>query len=111
MLSAEQLIDLEIRIGDEIERLQGEMENSTVEREAIAPDVSIGRLSRLDSMQMREVAREAQRRREERLRLLEAARDRLDEGEYGFCERCGGEIGWERLDAQPEAVRCGICAR
>lgn len=110
MLTVEQLIELEVRVGEEIENLSAEMASSEAEREAISPDKGIGRLSRLDAMQMQEVAKEAQRRREERLRLLEAAQDRMDAGEYGHCQRCGEAIAWPRLEAQPEALYCGGCA-
>ena len=43
------------------------------------------------------------------LRELEAARSRLAEGRYGTCDDCGGEIGFERLKANPAAVRCIAC--
>ena len=43
------------------------------------------------------------------LRSLEAARGRLTEGSYGTCVDCGGEIGFERLRANPAAVRCIGC--
>jgi DnaK suppressor protein len=43
------------------------------------------------------------------LRGLEAARTRLTEGSYGVCANCGGEIGFERLRANPAAVRCIDC--
>lgn len=110
MLTVDQLIDLEVRIQEEMDRLRAEMEGSSTEREAVSPDKAIGRLSRLDSMQMQEVAKDAQRRREERLHLLEAAMDRMDEGDYGHCQVCREEIPFERLNAQPEAIRCGPCA-
>lgn len=35
---------------------------------------------------------------------------RIDAGDYGACDRCGEEIAWVRLEAQPEAMRCGRCA-
>lgn len=110
MLTIEQIIDLEIRIEEELERLEAESAGSEAERETVAPDKAIGRLSRLDAMQMQEVAKDAERRREVRLHALEAARDRIDNGEYGQCDRCGKWIPFERLDAQPEADRCGRCA-
>ena len=43
------------------------------------------------------------------LRALEAARQRLAEGSYGTCADCGGEIGFERLQVNPAAVRCIRC--
>lgn len=110
MLTIDQLIDLEMKIQEDLERLQRDRAESEAEREAVSPDVAIGRLSRLDAMQMQEVAKEAERRREQRVHDLEAARDRVDSGEYGHCEVCGDWIAFARLEAQPEAVRCGKCA-
>ena len=43
------------------------------------------------------------------LRGLEAARTRLADGSYGICADCGGDIGFERLQANPAAVRCIAC--
>jgi DnaK suppressor protein len=43
------------------------------------------------------------------LRALEAARQRVTEGSYGTCAECGGEIGFERLQVNPAAVRCIRC--
>jgi DnaK suppressor protein len=43
------------------------------------------------------------------LRDLEAARLRLSAGSYGVCADCGGEIGYERLRANPAALRCIAC--
>ena len=110
MLTIDQLIDLEMKIQEEMERIQREREGSGAEREAISPDVAIGRLSRLDAMQMQEVAKDAERRREQRIYDLEAAQERIDNGEYGNCEICKKPIAYARLEAQPEAVRCGNCA-
>lgn len=110
MLTADQLIDLEEIIVAELARVREKSESSGAEREAISPDVSIGRLSRLDSMQMQEVAKEANRRREERIARLEVALDQLDEGTYGRCDVCGKDIDFERLRITPEAARCSNCA-
>lgn len=43
------------------------------------------------------------------LRGLDAARMRIADGSYGVCANCGGEIGFERLRANPAAVRCIDC--
>jgi RNA polymerase-binding transcription factor len=45
------------------------------------------------------------------LRALEAALARLRDGSYGICAECGGDIGFERLRANPAAVRCVECQR
>lgn len=38
------------------------------------------------------------------------AQEKLDEDTYGTCDRCGGPIAPERLDALPWATRCVACA-
>ena len=45
------------------------------------------------------------------LRGLDAARERIRVGHYGTCAECGGDIGFERLRANPGAVRCVECQR
>lgn len=43
------------------------------------------------------------------LRAVEAALGRIEDGSYGWCMDCGGEIPIERLDAYPTAERCTAC--
>ncbi|MCX7628364.1 MAG: RNA polymerase-binding protein DksA [Methylophilaceae bacterium] len=35
--------------------------------------------------------------------------ERIDSGEYGYCENCGVEIGLRRLEARPTATLCIDC--
>lgn len=71
---------------------------------------SVGRLSRLDSMQVQAMARAADTRRAMAIRQIDAALIRMDEGEYGWCVECGEEIAPKRLDSDPAAPRCSACA-
>lgn len=41
---------------------------------------------------------------EERLKEVNAALERIENGNYGRCEKCGGEIPLERLMANPAAL-------
>ena len=41
---------------------------------------------------------------------INAALQRLDEGNYGVCSNCGEDIDTRRLDALPYAVECIDCA-
>jgi DnaK suppressor protein len=34
---------------------------------------------------------------------------KLHEGSYGLCEACGNDIGFARLQARPEAMKCIAC--
>ncbi len=50
------------------------------------------------------------RDRERKLILkIQGALKRLDEGEYGICEACGGKIGIARLKARPVTTLCIDC--
>lgn len=44
------------------------------------------------------------------LRRIEAALTRMEEGDYGFCLKCGTPISEERLDLLPETPLCRDCA-
>ncbi len=56
-----------------------------------------------------EGARDQHARALERLADIDAALARLDDGTYGWCQRCGGSIGRDRLEAMPTATRCITC--
>lgn len=45
------------------------------------------------------------------IRMIEAALKRIDDGEYGFCAKCGTAISAERLDVLPHTPFCRTCAR
>ena len=71
---------------------------------------SVGRLSRMDAMQQQAMAKASERARSrERLRV-DAALQRIEDGEYGFCIECGSEIPFERLRIDPAASHCVACA-
>lgn len=41
---------------------------------------------------------------------VQRALEKLDEGTYGVCERCGNPIGEARLEAMPAVTTCIVCA-
>ena len=44
------------------------------------------------------------------IRMIDAALARIDDGEYGYCVKCGDEIARERLDMLPATPFCRKCA-
>jgi RNA polymerase-binding transcription factor DksA len=48
---------------------------------------------------------------ESEIELIEAALERIEEGRYGVCERCGEPIREERLEVLPYSRLCMACAR
>jgi DnaK suppressor protein len=72
---------------------------------------SVGRLSRIDAMQIQAMAlAQARRRKAERGGIDEALR-RMDEGDYGYCLKCGDDIAPARLEHSPAVTTCIECAR
>ena len=48
--------------------------------------------------------------RERRLiRKIDDTLERLEQGDYGYCDSCGIEIGLRRLEARPTAEKCVDC--
>lgn len=69
-----------------------------------------GRLPRMDALQQQAMANAAHARTELRLKRIDAALERIDEGEYGFCQRCGDDIDVRRIEADPATATCIDCA-
>ena len=70
----------------------------------------VGRLSRMDAMQLQALSRENRRRRELELKRIAAALRRIEDQEYGYCLHCGETIAVNRLEADPAALLCIACA-
>lgn len=43
------------------------------------------------------------------LKKIEEAIQRIEDGEYGICEECGGDISPKRLEARPVTTLCIEC--
>jgi len=71
----------------------------------------IGRLSRMDAMQVQAMSRETGRRRRLHLVAIEAALKRIENHEYGDCFECAEHINPGRLTANPAVTLCIICAQ
>lgn len=71
---------------------------------------AIGQLSRMDALQNQSMAKAQEARRNAENRRLALARQRIEAGEYGYCEDCGEDIPEGRLRLDLTATRCVSCA-
>ncbi|MGI9534285.1 MAG: TraR/DksA family transcriptional regulator [Thermodesulfobacteriota bacterium] len=96
-----------VKIRDDLmeAELSGSNETDTVELD----QTKIGRLTRMDALQSQQMALEAQRRRKIQIRRIDAAWQRLENGEFGICSYCEGVIEMERLEFDPTTVFCSEC--
>ena len=99
------------RLDDQISELLRRVEITKEDRKPVALDQSqVGRLSRMDAMQVQEMALEQERRREIEIKRIKAALIRISEGEYGFCLKCGENISPKRLEFDLSTPMCVDCA-
>jgi DnaK suppressor protein len=71
---------------------------------------TVGRVSRMDALQGQAMAKASQLRRHTLLQRIETALRRIENGEFGWCLRCGEAIATKRLDFDPTAPLCIDCA-
>lgn len=101
----------------EAERVLRELEQELVERlgaakesnEAPAMNTAVGRLSFIDAYQQHQMDLHAQRNMSSQLASIRAALERVRNGTYGVCQRCGVEIMRERLEYLPDTPCCTAC--
>ena len=72
---------------------------------------SVGRLSRINAMQVQAMALAQARRRQSERAAIDAALVRIDENEFGYCVRCGEDIPIARLEHNPAFTTCIDCAK
>jgi len=86
-------------------------ESSADDRRPVELDQqSVGRLSRMDAMQVQAMAQAVEVRRQGRLQRIDAALQRLAEADYGFCLECGEDIPMKRLAFDLTLTHCVDCA-
>lgn len=91
--------------------LQAEAAATAADRAPVELDQqSVGRLSRMDALQVQAMAEATHRRRHLRLQQIGAALDRMAAGDFGHCLDCGGFIGAGRLGVDLAARLCIACA-
>ena len=117
MTDADELTESEIETKRvELEELKVELAaqltaNADTAKPVKLDQTSVGRLSRMDSMQSQAMAQAARQGLEVRLSQCDNALQAIERGEYGFCRLCEEPVGARRLDAKPEAPFCLECQR
>ena len=84
---------------------------SAADAETVEADQQrLGRLSRADALQTQALSQETLRLRHEELARVSGALSRIDEGDYGYCLKCGNSVALGRLEVDPSATLCIGCA-
>lgn len=96
------LEDRKQEILNEADRAVGEMHNGANGAYADPSDRATMESDRNFLLRLRDRERKL-------LSKVEEAIARIDDGSYGRCEECGGDIGIERLKARPVTTFCISC--
>ncbi len=97
------------RLLAEQEAIAGLLDRTSTDSRPVDLGLPIGRLSRMDAMQMQGMAQLNRRQLEVRRERVKVALAALDDGSYGSCRACKGAIDLARLEAQPEVPFCLAC--
>ncbi|HVT42969.1 MAG TPA: TraR/DksA C4-type zinc finger protein [Thermoanaerobaculia bacterium] len=108
-LTQEQLEQFRERLLTAKDSIEETLRQSAGERPVERSGSTIGRLSRMDAMQVQAMAQMGRRQLETRLNRIEAALATMDAGTYGMCRECKEPISLNRLEALPEAPFCVPC--
>lgn len=95
---------------ESLEEIEDYLTKTEESAEAVSPDKSLGRLSRMEAMQDQQLILEARRRKKMQKVAVLSALQRIENGQFGICIFCGKPIAPERLDVAPESSTCVSCS-
>lgn len=110
-MDAKEIKDLREKIEAKLIEFSKKIKDLELATAPISPDVSIGRLSRLDAINNKSVAEAALRNTRKKYASLQLALRSVDKPGFGACGRCKRPINTARLMFLPESTLCVNCAK
>ena len=108
-LTDEQIAELTEILEDARGGIEAQLDASREDAKPVDLDEPIGRLTRMDALQQQNMTKASRRSLEGRLKQIAGALTAVQQGDYGYCVRCDGPIGYLRLRARPESRLCVRC--
>ncbi len=99
------------KIQEKIVQAEKEIAHLEESTKPIAPENSLGRVSRMDAINNKGVAEAALRSSKKKLGKLKLALTKIDQPGFGTCSNCKKPIQPKRLMFMPESTNCINCAR
>ncbi len=101
---------LRAHIQQSIEQLSGQLPSLRESSKPVPPDNALGRLTRLDAIQVKEMNESTYRSVQAQLASLNSALNRIEHPNFGLCSECENPIPLGRLKVMPGSSRCVDCA-
>ena len=109
-MTQDQKKEIKHHILQNLTELESQIEQLQEKVKPIAPDCSLGRLTRMEAMGEQEVSQRILDETFLRQTRLRNALSRIDSEMFGICIECEEEIGMGRMRVRPESIRCIDCA-
>lgn len=103
--------EIKQKIIDEIEKTEKLIIEYQEMTKPVAPDVAIGRISRMDAINNKAVTESALRQAQEKLNKLKYVLSNIGSEDFGICMKCKTQIPVGRILIRPESLYCVNCAK
>ena len=110
-MNKEQKKQIEEKLNNEVEDTKTKINKYKELSQPIAPENSIGRISRMDAINNKSVVEAALREAEVKLLKLLDIQKKITQNDFGLCIKCKNEIPFGRLIFRPESQLCVHCAK
>lgn len=101
---------IKIQIEEQILKTENAIEKYQGMVQPISPDDAIGRISRMDAIVNKSVVESSLRQAERKLTKLKVMQTKIDDDNFGRCERCKKPIPIQRILLMPQSAKCVRCA-
>lgn len=108
-LTDQQLQDFHQRLLTAKADTQALLTQTAADSKPVDLDLPIGRLTRIDAIQMQGMAQMNRTQLEIRLKQIDASLQAFDHGTYGICRHCKQPVQLGRLEVLPETPFCLHC--
>ncbi len=109
-MNKEEKAEFKIKLLKTIETTQQQIDQLVEDTKPIAPENSLGRITRMDAINNKSVAEATLRTTRRKMDKLQNALKKIDEKDFGKCIKCKGPIPIQRLMYMPESNNCVRCA-
>lgn len=109
-MTEKELLHFKNQLSDLADEIRVALKQEDPTKDSISVENAMGRLTRMEAIQAQSMDQEGRRRQKSRLQQIERALERIEEGSFGTCVKCGDEIPTGRLEIVPESALCVQCA-
>jgi len=102
---------IKTKLADEIRETKKKISKYLELSKPIAPENSIGRISRMDAINNKSVLEAALREAQSKLIQLNNINNKIASSDFGLCKTCKKSIPFGRLMIRPESQLCVNCAK